>query len=277
MVARAPDNQVSKLQPYSWGVAAENKPMSTNRLKVTPTEPFALSEGELKSKPEVLTAEGVKPDGTPYVAPVVADQAIDAMWLPLAEGNRLTAPDIRRGERILLWKFADLDRYFWTPAGLDNHLRRLETAIFAFSGVTDESQDATLPDNTYFLEVSTHQQTVTFQSSDKNGEFCRYVMQFNMKEGKFLLSDDIGNEIEIDSRGNRIEATNADKTLVKLERRSVLIKANDVTIDAKETKITGNLEVKGNVKIGGTLEIAGATKANGITSPKVITGPIGSV
>lgn len=277
MVAKAPDNSGSKLQLYSWGVAAENKPANTNKLKVTPTEPFSLSEGEIKAKPEILTATGSKPDGTPYEVPVVSDQAIEAMWLPLDSGNRYTAPDIRRGERVVLWRFADLDRFFWTPAGLDNHLRRLETAVFAFSGVTPETEDATLPENCYYLEVSTHQKTVTFQTSDKNGEFCRYVFQFNTKDGTVLLSDDIGNEIEVDSRSNRIELTNADKTFVKLERRSVTVKANDVTIDAKDTKITGNVDIKGNVKIGGTLEIAGATKANGITSPKPISGPIGTV
>lgn len=277
MADTAPNNQSSKLQIYSWGVAAENKPLNTNKLKVVPTEAMSLSDGELRSSPEVLTTTGTNADGTPYDVPVVTDQAVEALWLPLAEGNRFTAPDIRRGERVILWKFADMDRFFWTPAGLDNQYRRLETAVFAFSAVANEGQDATHPENCYFLEVSTHQKTVTFQTSNKNGEACRFIVQFNADEGKFILSDDAGNEIELDSLNNYIQLINGDKTEVVLDRRSVRIKASDVTIDAKDTTVTGDLKIGGNVTIGGNLKISGSTQANGITSSATIQGPRDSI
>lgn len=224
--------QASCFQNVALGIVAENKAMKDasgkfNRtILVTDIESLNMTNGEIRSNPEQLESSGVDATGKVYNSAVVVDQVIEATWVPFLS-NRLTAPDVRRGERVRLWRSGDADKYYWSTMGLDENLRKLETAIFAFSGTPDESQTELDLENCYYFEVSTHNKTITLQTSASNGEPFRYTAQINAAEGAFLIEDDIGNSFELDSTENRLTLENADDSKVELNRGKIAIIANE--------------------------------------------------
>lgn len=224
--------QASCFRSVAIGIVAENKKMADasgkiNRvIKVTDIESMSMINGEIRSNPELVEASGTDASGKAFNSSVAVDQTVDATWVPFLS-NRLTPPDVRRGERVQLWRSGDADKYYWSTMGLDDHLRKLETAIFAFSASPDESQTELDLDNCYYLEVSTHNKSITVQTSASNGEPFRYTAQINAAEGAFLIEDDIGNSIELDSAENRICLENADASKVEVKGGKIAIVANE--------------------------------------------------
>lgn len=282
----------SNLRLVSLGKVAENKPMSSNKILVIPIEPLSMLDGELKSNPTKIISSGLDAQGKNYETSVLSDNAVEAEWYPAGDGNRLSSPDVRRGERVELYQYADTDKFYWKAVGADSDKRKLETAVWGFSGTQDESKDSTDKENLYWFEVSTHNGTITLHTSKQNGEFTTYAIQINAKEGRILIADDLGNEIDFNSKDTCIQIKNADNTNFELNKqdinlecegtltakigRDVNIKAggsinlkagSKILLDAPDTEITGNL------KVGGTSQFSGSMQANGITSPAPISGP----
>lgn len=275
---------------YSLGVVAENKKMSVSRILVTPIEILGMVDGELKSSPEKLETEGLDYDFKEYKVSAIADTAVEADWLPLNDGNRRTPPDMRRGERVMLYQYRDEQRFWWVPYGLDGRLRKLETAIYSWSGTKDEKEDSEKPENSYYLEISTHEKRVTFATSKKNGEKCRYAIQIDPGVGKIMIMDDASNEILLDTIETRIYLKNADNSEIDITKKDINMKAPDnITMKAgKEIKMEAgkkitmkapDIEIDGKTKVTQTFEVTGTSKFNapmtatGITSSAPISGP----
>lgn len=297
------DFEASRLKIYSLGIVANNKALSSDEVEVTPIEPMQLIDGEIVSTPRDLETTGVDADGVTYNVKVTADNAIVAKWLPIGS-NRRTAPDVRRGERVLLFQYGDMDTFYWTDMGWDAKLRKLETVLFSVSGTADEDEDSLAEDKCYSLEISTHTGQITLRTSKANKEFCIYAFQFNTKEGRVLLIDELGNEVLLDSKNTLISLKNADGTYVKLDKEDIkayapnnihveavsdmtllaktfTMKAQTATLEAQtmtqkaSTMLidTGTLEVKGNVTFKNRVTFEQQTTHNGITSSAPIQGP----
>lgn len=216
----------SQLTFYSVGVAAENKSLSSRYLAITPTEITPALDGEINFNPTEKTFTGQDAKGDPYELKMTEDLTLSAEWLPLGS-NRVTPPDIRRGEPIAIYRLADSDQFYWRCLGLRDDLRRLETVIYAFNANPDEGTSKLDFENCYLLEISTHQKLVTFTTSTANGEPFRYTFQFNTAEGQVVLTDDVGNYVELDSAITRIRSQNADNTWCELNKRDLNANAPD--------------------------------------------------
>lgn len=293
----------SKFKFSSWGIVANNKAMSENKIQVTPVEQLTMLDGELGSIPAEQEVDGQDASGQSYTSKVTMDTAVEADWLPgLGAGNRVTPPDVRRGMRVMLFTYADDDKYYWTYLGLDNHLFKLETVIYSWSGTTDEALDSTEDGNCYSLEVSTHAGQITLKTSTKNGEHCMYAIQIDAKNGRVIMVDDVDNEFVFDSKNTHLYMKNADGTLMELNKKdfnvyapdNILIEAvNSILMKTKDYKIitdtyrlecsTGSVKgvmtfedpvtFNGTVAVGGTSNFSGKITANGIQSSAPIVGP----
>lgn len=206
---------------YSIGYLAENKALGSPIILVTPVETIPMLDGEIKSQQTPLEDAGVDSTGASYNVKVSSNNAVEAKWLPFGS-NRMTAPDVRRGERVMLWKYADAEQLYWTDLGMDAHLRRLETVLLSISGTQDESTTALDPDNTYYLEVSSHNKSITLRTSQKNGEFTRYTFQFNLADGAVTLADDLGNFFEMDSAETKLTLQNVEGTMFSLDKQDII-------------------------------------------------------
>jgi hypothetical protein len=253
---------LSKLRFYSIGVVAQNKALGSHLIEVTPIEEVPFADGEITAKLERANVVGTDANGASYSANMTGSLAISANWLRLAGGNRLTAPDVRRGETVVIYQFGDTDKYYWTTLRDDHSLRRLETAIYGWSGSPVEDTPVG-KDTMYWLEISTHRKVVHFHTSKANGEPFAYDIQLNTKDGALIIQDDIGNYIHLDSRQRRIELKNTDGSHYDMLQENLT-----VTIPKKTRFVTTDfvVEASNTASITATNAFSVATKVSDINA-----------
>ncbi len=288
----------SQLRFYSLGTVAENLVIGSAEIEVTPNEILNFVDGELKSNPLSDTVSGVDAKGTASQTSVTTDNTLKATWLPFGS-NRRTAPNVRRGERVMIWRFSNLDTFYWTELGLDPAYRKLETVVYAFNATQNEADTAVDAKNHYYVEVSTHKGTITLQTSKANGEKCTHNLQFNPMAGTFVLTDDIGQAVFIDSINHIVHLTNADQSQVTLSKQDITVQCSDtlnltsnktvnlstqnLNISAKTTKITSDtIQVSAtsvnvsatNVDLSASGEFSVASPSATICGVKVVGGVV---
>lgn len=217
--------ETSIIRPMSIGIVAENKPLDSKLIDVLPIETLNLMDGELHAETTELKSSGLKEDGTTYTVSVEMGATLEAEWL--GETNRATSPDVRRGEQVMIYRTGDSDKYYWRSMGRDDDLRRLETIIYRVSGLPDNVDEEITDENSYYLEVSTHEKTITIRTSQRNDEHCIYTMQFDPGNGQFTVDDDLGNFIQIDTAKTTIHVVNADGSLMEINKKKIHINADE--------------------------------------------------
>jgi phage baseplate assembly protein gpV len=253
----------SKLRPYSLGIVAKNKPLDTNTIEVTPYEDMLMLDGELTDNISTQQSKGQAADGTPYQTSVDSTVTVTATWLHMGS-NRRTAPDVRRGEKVMIYKFADVDKYYWASLEYDMKLRKLETVIYAISDTQKESEDGTA-DNTYYFEWSTHTKTVRLHTSKSDNEPYEYDILINAKDGNIMIQDDVGNFISFDSKNTRLEVKNADGTWIDLDKE-------DLTITVPGN-LTGHVGKNATFDIGAALSITAGVSVTVNTPTAAVHAP----
>lgn len=219
-----PDSH-SLLRRISIGIVAENKPLDTPDVQVLPLEHLNLMDSELTTATTMLESAGIDKDEQSYTVKIEMGATVRAEWI--GETNRLTPPDVRRGEQVWLYQQGDADKYYWESMGRDDDQRRLETVIYRFDGRPENSNEPISEDNSYLLEISTHKKEVTLRTSKRNDEFCRYTFQLNTGDGQATLQDDLGNIIQIDSQHTTIHVRNADKSLIEMNRKQIHVQSEE--------------------------------------------------
>ena len=237
--------QISKLKFYSLGTVAENKKPSSKEVEVTPIEEMPMLDGELAPVAHDYSAKATDALGSSYEATVETTTTIKAKWLPIGAGNRITAPDVRRGEMVMLYKFGDTDRYFWTTLNEDLKLRKLETVIYAFSATTNEGAEMNA-ETFYFIEVSTHRRLITLHTSKDNGEPFGYDIQLDTGNGKLVITDDVGNYVLLDSAQRRIQLKNIDGSEYDMEKTNLTVNIpQKITFNANHFEVNAITTVNG--------------------------------
>lgn len=230
----------SFLKIYSIGIVAANKPLDSNEIEVTPMEDTAANSGELTDNTTKYEAKGANSQGGTFSASIDTTASIKAKWFSGTDTNRVTSPDVRRGEKVVIWRFADSDEYHWQTMEQDDSLRRLETVIYSWCNLSKENlkKDA---DSSYWAEVSTHRKVIRLHTSKNDGEPYVYDIQLDTKAGTLTIQDDIDNYIFLDSKNRRIKMKNADDSLVDLNQKAILIEAPDsVTINTKRYSLNAS-------------------------------------
>lgn len=273
---------------YSLGIVAANKLLSSNNIEVVPVEHASYLDGEVTDNMETSNVGGADSSGQSYQDSVNTTASIKAQWCQEGVGNRVTAPDVRRGDKVIILRYADTDKFYWREWG--NSYRRLETVTHAFNANPDESV-STDADNSYYFNVSTHAKEISVHTSDKNGELCQYDIQINTETGYVVIQDNIGNSIELDSAETVIRLKNADNSMLELTKKvinitapdtvnitagsgninlkagsSVTTKTNTVTVNAEsQTNNVPNITNSGNVKTAGKSTTKGFASESGGT------------
>lgn len=253
----------SKFKIKTIAYAAQNLELGKTQLEVTPVESLGYLHGEINTEKEVIEETGIDSKGNTYNVKLETSNTMVAEWLQFGS-NRITPPNIRRGERVLLWQYAEEDKYYWTTLGLDDHLRRLETVTFAFSDTKEESTKSLTPENTYYFEIDTHNKLVTLSTAKSDGEEFDYTIQINAKDGKIVITDDINNFILLNSREKQLLLENADGSRVNIVKKSITMDATDsVTINTKQFTVNGKTDINGSTNINGATSIKGSLTNNG--------------
>lgn len=232
---------MSELKFYSLGLVAEDKKLSSKVVEVTPIEDLSMLDGDLNSTQKSSQVDSEDGQGNQEQVKVNTANSVPATWLPLGSSNLFTAPDVRRGARVMLYKFSDEEKYYWTTLQADLHLRKLETTIYAWSGTkeeftgTREEQEKQInQDNYYFLEVSTHKGITHFHTSKANGEFCSFDVQINSKDGFIKIQDDTGQFFVFNAKEKQFALKNSEGCYIEINKKNMTINVPELlTINAK--------------------------------------------
>lgn len=183
---------------YSMGIVAEHKKLGSNDIEVIPIDVQPNQQGLVTSEVEKLESILKDPNGNPQESKLYTSKSIKADWYG-DEGNRVTAPDVRRGEYVRIYRKYDTQEFYWR-ARANTGTRRLEKATFRFSATTDENVKELDDTNSYSIDVDCVNGTLTAKTSKANKEKTAWTAQFS-GEGHFAIQDDRGNFIQVDDDG----------------------------------------------------------------------------
>jgi hypothetical protein len=232
----------SLIRPYSLGVAAANLEFGQKELEVTPVENLAQLDGEVTDTQTDVESTGVDKDGNTYSTSQKASNSIKAMWLPL-DAYRAFPGLIRRGERVMIWRVGDTDKYYWTEMGLDDKTRRRDIMTFLIPNSPKEGEDSRTPDTAYFIEVNTVDKHITIQTNKNDGEQFAYLFQLNPGGNSATLCDDVGNYIQLDSLLQKIILKNQMNSEIWIEKNKGAFRTQEhilfetKTLDIKTTDL----------------------------------------
>jgi hypothetical protein len=207
-----------------------------------------MTDGEQTTNAQQATASGTDLSGAQYQTQMTSSGTIKATWLPLGQPNRMTAPNVRRGEQVVVYRFGDVDKYYWNTTRNDLMFRRLETVVYAISAVATEGVKCDHT-NTYFLEISSHKKSITLSTSKANGEPYAYLFTFDLKNGKVTLSDDIDNTMFLDSSQNQWHIQNGDGSFFDMTKKAIAMSADDsVSIKTKDYTLQASNSITENTE-----------------------------
>lgn len=235
----------SKFFIKSIGYAAINLPLDSKMLEILPVEDLSYVDGEINDTRDEVEETGVDAKGNTYSDKIETSNSMVAEWLPWGS-NRYSPPNIRRGERVLIWQYGDADKYYWTCLGMDEHLRRRETMVLTLSNTTDESTKELNSTNSYSIIASTHTKEVTIQTNKNDGEKFAYIIKLDTKAGMFIVTDDADNQITLESEEKRITLVNGAGSSVVLDKKNIKIDAietldlNAKNVNINATNLTSN-------------------------------------
>lgn len=220
-------SNISVLKFYSMGIVAAPKDTNSKEIQVIPRETQPMMSGTADVNPQVMTYKGKDSNGNAIEDKVVTNSSMSAIWFPF-RSNRVTAPDVVKGERVVIWQVGDEDKYYWTESGLDDNLRRLETIVIAISGSPATTEDKDIGEGDwYFIEWSSHKKHFMMSNSKANGEQVQYVIKADYGEAIFSIADDLDNNLVLDSLNALWQITNTDKCLITMSKKNIEIIAQE--------------------------------------------------
>jgi hypothetical protein len=238
----------SNFKKVSMGIVLADKPADSWEIEVKPHESNGLSDGLLSTEIKTQEVTGVNHAGESYSETVNAVHGILAKWYP-DQANRLSAPDVKAGELVELWKYADSDQYYWRSSNLNHANRDKETITIAAANKPKKDKlklDAT---NSYFMEMCTRTKQVTLKTNKSDGEPFAYTIQVNTKTGAVVITDDVGNYIQLDSEENTIELFSNAGSSVKVNE-NILFETNGNIVGTAKGNI--DFTAKGSVTMKAT-------------------------
>lgn len=281
--------QANLWRVVSRGYAAHNLELDSKILEVFCPEISGFADGEITTDTKDHQTQGVDDTGNNYTVKITTANTIKCQWRQ-SGSNRITPPNVRRGERVEVWQYADADKYYWSTTGEDDHLRRRETVTHAYSNTTDESTKELNKDNSYWHQVDTHNKVVTLiGTSNSDGEPLTHLLQLNTKTGIFNYSDSNGNYIQVEGVDNIITIENSDGSKAVLDKtngtisvpntlditcKTLNIKAQSINTNASSISETaGSKTIKANISTNGTLTNNGTNISSTHTHGGISSGP----
>lgn len=212
----------SNLYLYSIGIVAEDRKENSTKIKVYPTEHAFGITGDLDAEEDIK--EKVQNNEGEWLSLSVKSQNyIEADWLPWG-GNRVTAPDIRKGETVLIWRFGGTDQFYWMPRAYEPDLRTTEKAIYYYSNQKEPTGSPSLEEGYTFI-VDSINKTVSMHTPVNNGEKVGFDVAFDTENGVLTIQD---------TRENTIILKSEEDTLTITTKKKVVMETEEVEIKSKK-------------------------------------------
>lgn len=245
---------MSKFRLISIGTVSEPKetPLSLLiQVKLDEIHPF--TDGDVISSEEKYTVHGEDRLGRTYSASISADKVVTATWL--REGNRVTAPDVERGEKVGVYRNDNDENFYWKWLGVGDTFqrRKQETIVIAIAadGSTDEKTQHTT-DNCYTLTISGHKKVAVLDMPKVAGAKGHMRITLDQESG-IINSEIIGvSSIKQSSDGYINASINGGAELdmnqgdITLKFDSIKLEGSKAEFNIGKTNWAGDANHKGN-------------------------------
>ncbi len=263
--------KTSKIKVYSLGIAGANISFGERELEVVPIEDLDQLDGEVNDMMGQLDSTGTDREGNTFATSQAVSNTIKATWLSL-DAHRPYPSLIRRGERVLIWRVGDSDKYYWTEMGLDDTSRRKDIYTILVSNSPTEGENSKHYKTAYYIEVNTVDKHISIQTNKNDGEEFAYLFQLNPGGGNATICDDAGNWFQLDSKAKKLEIKNSLGSTVGIEgnkgwftaRESITCETKDynvncVNYNVKTTNYNGSISGGCNMTSQGAYAVKSST------------------
>jgi hypothetical protein len=252
---------MSKFKRLCIGTVAEPKEtINSIVIQVTLDELLPFEDGDKISSEEQYTSYGLDRIGNAYSSTITVDKAVDATWL--REGNRVTAPDVIRGEKVQIYRNDTDDKLYWSELGVGSAFqrRKQETIVHAI-GADDSPGDKTehTSDNCYTLTTSGHKKIIVLDMPEVPGSKGHIRVTLDHANGEALIEIKDVVTIKATSEYQASIQINGGASL-EMDNGDVSIKFDKITLEGSEADFKigksnwkGDLEHKGNINNSGTI------------------------
>lgn len=278
------DLKQSAFRMVSKGIVLQDKADGSDTILVDPIEMFPMDNGPVKAHDRKIESSYVDTQGVQKTAKAEAGSGVQAKWIA-AESNRETAPDVRVGETVNLYQYADDPKYYWNTAAREPELRGKERVRFSFSNKEERNKEYD-SDTSYWFEFDTKNKRVQIHTSSNDGEATTFDILIDTKAGVLTIKDGEGQGLTFDSPQGII--LGEVRELINLKSKKILLQAEEIVQEAQSTTINspkndingplmvqngismgsggGNMDVNGNVNVQGSVNATGDILAGGSNS-----------
>jgi len=210
---------------YGMGIVVNDKIEDDLYVKVYPISKIPTATGELSKEEEVATASMDMLGGNINVI-INKSHTIDCKWVNQGDSNRLSAPDVCKGEIVYIYNYNGQDNYWWDTVFTKPEYRKREKAFYFFSNKGEIDSSSSFLEKGYFLLVDTINKLTHFHTASNDGKLTTYDISIDTKKGSLLISDGRNNSLELVShKDGLIINTNA----------TVEVNTKKATVNASES------------------------------------------
>ena len=190
------DNSLFRI--YSLGIVAKDIEVGSSVIETYLKERMGRFDGDI-NEVEPISTTNVDSNGNTKVINIDNTPLTSATWLGGFDTNRVTRPDVRAGEQVVIYRYADTDKYYWVDVFTELDLRRKEEVTYVFVNTDDKSETVIDETNSYFITISTQNKRILISTADNDEEACAYKIELDTKEGQLSISDSLDNSILLNS------------------------------------------------------------------------------
>ena len=244
---------MTKIEVYCIGYSVKDKEPNSWELEIFPIEVLPNVEGEL-TEPDEISVQTKNADGDDVAVSIKRHKTIIAHWLPIGQPNRGTAPDVCRGETVMVVRYGTEDRFYWLPMFAEFDLRKKESVLYFFSNKNEPSADGELNKEGYYFLIDTRNKKIKLHTSNNDEEEVEYNITIDTKNGSIEILDSNENRVFLNSKDSELNV----KILEKITEET---KNKEVTIEEELKETMKNRVVKADENI--KMSFKGIEMSNG--------------
>ena len=177
----------SQLTIYSIGIVAKDIVEDEVAVDIFPIELVQDRTGKISDVDTIGTTTKDQ-SGNIISANVNKSAVITAKWLAINQANRVTPPNVCKGETVLIYRYEGSDSFYWSALISEPDIRKKEKVTYFFSN-KDTVVGEDWVDKSYTVTVDTINKLVRLRTNDNDSEKAKYDITLDTKEGIFSISD----------------------------------------------------------------------------------------
>jgi len=170
-------DQSSNFSFYSIGIVVKDIVPGQDTITVSPIEHLNVQKDQPLDSSSVTNQGNLDSpiNSNSFNTEIKSSGNITAKWINLGGSNRITAPDVYKGETVIIYKYENVDEYYWSTVFREPTLRKQETVVTAYSNEKAPMKEFN-PDSSYWTMFDTRGKKVQLHTSKMMGSIQHMIL-----------------------------------------------------------------------------------------------------